>query len=671
MLLRMLPDTRSSARVAQRQCRRIALAALLLAGSAAAAGEAAAGGDDTRALDALLATEIEGASRHLERALDAPAHVTVFGAAEAAALGSVTVGDMLARLPGVLINSERGYGGFGLRGFSRSGDWGARLLMTIDGYRVNDGVYDQALPQHEFPIVADWVKRAELIYGPASSVYGSNALIGVANIVTLDGADAPGLRVRAAALPRGGTRLGASYGRRDGATDLFIGAARHLLPGETLTLPELAAPNLPDGRIAGLDGLAYSSLFAKLRHGPWRATFGLQSRDKSVATAAYGTAPGVPGTRYEDYYGWGELAYEGEWQGDWRTQARASLSAVGFEGRYRYAAPAGSGWLDNIDRASARWLSLDARAHWRGWLNHQWLFGAELRHLPKVAQSNFNVEPPVVNLDIAHASTQLGLYLQDHWRLDERTSLTLGLRADRARDFDVQWSPRLSFVHRPDADSALKLMIGRAFRVPNQYERFYGDDTLQLPRPQPRPEHIQTIELAWEQLLAPGLRASVAAYRNQFGSLIEERVTSGLLQLVNGPRAHITGVDFDIEQQLRSGWQWRTSVSLLDARGAGGRDRSVTRWLAKGHAFGPLAPQWSGGLQWQAAASRENTRGAVPSYLTLDLALHWKPLPQQQLSLLVANLFDRRSWDLASSEDVVSRVPRTRRTLALEWRGSF
>ena len=61
----------------------------------------------------------------------------------------------------------------------------------------------------------------------------------------------------------------------------------------------------------------------------------------------------------------------------------------------------------------------------------------------------------------------------------------------------------------------------------------------------------------------------------------------------------------------------------------------------------------------------------MPSYLTLDLALHWKPLPQQQLSLLVANLFDRRSWDLASSEDVVSRVPRTRRTLALEWRGSF
>ena len=56
--------------MAQRPCRRIALAALLLAASAAAAGEPAASSDDTRALDALLATEIEGASRHLERALD-------------------------------------------------------------------------------------------------------------------------------------------------------------------------------------------------------------------------------------------------------------------------------------------------------------------------------------------------------------------------------------------------------------------------------------------------------------------------------------------------------------------------------------------------------------------------------------------------------------------------
>src|SRR5687767_9327224 len=91
-------------------------------------------------LEALLGTEVEAVSRHAESLLDAPAAVSAIGRTEAAALGHVTVADMLGRLPGIYITSSRAYSSVGLRGFNRPGDYNARLLMSIDGYRVNDAI---------------------------------------------------------------------------------------------------------------------------------------------------------------------------------------------------------------------------------------------------------------------------------------------------------------------------------------------------------------------------------------------------------------------------------------------------------------------------------------------------------------------------------------------------
>ena len=65
--------------------------------------------------------------------------------------------------------------------------------MALDGQGLNDAIFDQGLPQLELPVLAEWVKRVELVWGPGPSVCGSNALLGVDNIVTPDGADAPGL----------------------------------------------------------------------------------------------------------------------------------------------------------------------------------------------------------------------------------------------------------------------------------------------------------------------------------------------------------------------------------------------------------------------------------------------------------------------------------------------
>lgn len=266
-----------------------------LALSPAAHAAPAPDASDDKALEALLNREVQGPSRYAQSLMDAPASVSVLERKESDALGHQTVGDQLARLPGVYLSNSRTYSAIGLRGFSRPGDYNSRVLMAVDGQRVNEAIFDQGLPQLEFPIVAEWVQRVELVRGPGSSVYGSNALLGVVNVVTLDGADAPGLTTQASAGQHGLRRVEMHYGAADGSgRDLFVGVNLLSTAGENLYLPELGTPG---GWVRGLDGEQQAALLVKYRDGPWRLSLNAVRRDKDAATAPYGTEPGVAGTR--------------------------------------------------------------------------------------------------------------------------------------------------------------------------------------------------------------------------------------------------------------------------------------------------------------------------------------------------------------------------------------
>ncbi|HEX5688303.1 MAG TPA: TonB-dependent receptor [Ideonella sp.] len=629
--------------------------------------------DPANELDALLNTQVEGASRYPESALDAPAVVSVISRDTSVGLGHVTLAEMLERLPGTYVTTSRTYSAVGLRGFNRPGDYNARILMTIDGYRVNDALYDQALPEFEFPIIADWVKRLELINGPASSVYGGNALLGVANVVTVDGADEPGFGLKAGLDDAGGTRLTGQYGWSQGDVDVFVGLTHHQVAGETLHLPELASDSVPGGVVSGLDGLQYTSLLAKARRGPWRGTFVVQARDKDVATAEYGTVPGAAGTHYLDRYAYGELAYDGPWQGDWRLKARASLSRMGFEGDYVMPAEDDGGDYLNRDVADSRWAGFDARAQWRGWINHSLSAGVELRRVFRGLQRNEDVEPAATYLDRDDQSTQWGLYAQDQFRFSERTSLTVGLRADKVDTFDVEVSPRLALVHRPGPFEAVKLMLGRAFRAPNLSERYYEDGGLtQVANPTLRPERISTVELAWERSIGEATRLSLGGYAYRMDDLIDfVALDDEVSHYENVSSALLRGVDLDVEHREPGGWQWRASVSLADMSSKRAAAFNSPRWLFKGHLLGPLDSHWSIGLQWLAMARRDGLRADVASFVTADALLRRVLTPGQSVALIVRNVADSKTHDPASSNNDLLRVPRPRRSLTLEWQARF
>ena len=74
---------------------------------------------------------------------EAPSAVSVVTAAEIRAHGYRTIADVLRSLPSFYVTEDRRYSYVGVRGFNRPGDYGARVLLLLDGLRTNDNLYDE------------------------------------------------------------------------------------------------------------------------------------------------------------------------------------------------------------------------------------------------------------------------------------------------------------------------------------------------------------------------------------------------------------------------------------------------------------------------------------------------------------------------------------------------
>ena len=146
---------------------------------------AAAVADITQmSLEQLLDITIIGASKYEQKQDEVAASVSVITRNEIKAFGWRTLDEALASLPGIHTTYDRQYTYLGTRGFGLPGDFNTRVLLTINGNRVNDAVYDQAFFGRAFPLDLDLIERIEFISGPGGAVYGQNALFGVVNVVT-------------------------------------------------------------------------------------------------------------------------------------------------------------------------------------------------------------------------------------------------------------------------------------------------------------------------------------------------------------------------------------------------------------------------------------------------------------------------------------------------------
>src|SRR5580692_6802382 len=119
-----------------------------------------------QSLTDLMNIKVYGAARYIQPASDAPVSVTVVTRDEIDKAGYRTLADILRSVRGFYISNDRLYSYVGVRGFSNPGDYNTRVLLMVDGHRLNDAIYEQAMVGTEFALDVDLIARVEIIRGP-------------------------------------------------------------------------------------------------------------------------------------------------------------------------------------------------------------------------------------------------------------------------------------------------------------------------------------------------------------------------------------------------------------------------------------------------------------------------------------------------------------------------
>ncbi len=614
----------------------------------------------------LLSVEVVSTASKFPQAIrEAPASITVVTAEEIRRFGYRTLGDALRSVRGFYTTYDRNYSYVGMRGFARPGDYNTRVLLLVDGHRLNDDIYDQAPIGTDFPIDLSLIERIEVIRGPASSLYGSNALFGVVNVVTKTGAARRGVRADAAAgsLATGGAA--ASYGRLFGdGRELLVAATTYRSAGQRqLHFPEYAAEGAADGMAVDLDQDEMSTAFGSLSMGRWSFRGSAVHRHKQVPTASFGSVFGDDREATDDDRAFLSGLYDGPLGQGWMGVARVAYNYYGYAGAYPYDYGE-AGIAVSQDEATSHALTGELTARRRLGRVHLVSIGTELRR--SLHNRQLLREPVGEGFDINRPGTTLGVYLQDEIRPASWLLLNAGIRLDRLSTYGTHFTPRVGVVLLPRPQTAIKVLHGRAFRAPNTYERFYYNLALGLDA-ELRPEQIKTSELVWEETLSKYIRTSVTGFVSNVDRLIEQRAVSDAslddLYFVNAGDARARGVEAEVELRLDNGIAGRISHAFADVRDQ--HDLPVSnspRHLSKLAVQIPL-PAVVVGLEGQYVGERLTLDGSrLAPFLLPNLTVSSRAEGRLTVSMSVYNVFNHTYADPGAEEHLQAAIRQDGRT---------
>ncbi len=136
--------------------------------------------------ETVKAKDVYVTSTRVEKELhDVPMSVTVMTEEDVRKSTAKTIGELLEDVPGVQIQND---GSQGLKRVSIRGEDAFRTLVLIDGQKISEHKSMSGVPMLIDP---SRIERVEVIKGPASVLYGSDAIGGVINIITKKGGDKP------------------------------------------------------------------------------------------------------------------------------------------------------------------------------------------------------------------------------------------------------------------------------------------------------------------------------------------------------------------------------------------------------------------------------------------------------------------------------------------------
>jgi outer membrane receptor protein involved in Fe transport len=522
--------------------------------------------------------EVAAASRSLESAEAAPASVSVISGAELRAMGYPTIAAAVRGVRGMFLSDDRTYEAIGVRGFSRPGDYGNRVLVTIDGQPTNDNYVGSSLVGFDGRVDLDDVERIEVVRGPGSVVYGTGAFFGVINLVTrgrqvrthaelAGGASLDGVgRARATGVVRLGEDAGAWTSvaiARSGGRDFYF---REYKNDPAAPEQELGADGLPsDGNVRDADGFSAGTVGGRVW---WRwltVQAFLAHRTKAIPTGAYESVLGDPRSKVRDTRAFVELRLEPKLGQRAESLTRVHANLYDFYGTYG-AEPRPS---VESEVFRGRWLGAEQRFVVRPTDALQLTVGAEL--IGHLQAKQLAADTTEVFTDRDDPYLNAAGYVVGEARPARAVKVSAGARVDYYSNvaFDPvgATNPRVALILDTWKGGKVKLLGGKAFRSPSVYELFSSGSDRSAPIGL-RPEQVVAGELEVSHRFNPTLVAILAGYTNYVTGLIELRdAGGGKLRYENSESpVVVAGGEAELRREWRQGFMASATVSAQRAR---------------------------------------------------------------------------------------------------------
>ncbi len=594
-------------------CRRhpLALAAMLLIAGASQAQTETVAQASARGLPAVTVTATM--TEHDVRT--APASVTVITAEDLAEKNAADLLDAVRGAPGITLQGRQvgGRKTLALRGLE-----GKHTLTLIDGRRISasDDVIGHSDYQYGWlPMSA--IERIEIIRGPMSALYGSEALGGVINIISKKPRDrwvgsvgvSGGTGVSSDAASQFGTSVFAAGPLGERARMSVNAEYAHSNPTADAADPRYSEIEGRRPRNLGVhaefDLTANQTLEAGISDGKERRLYD----DVSSAGRAYENRYDLD--RRQTHVGW-----TGKF-GDAKAQLRAYRSEMSVvNSRTNGVTPTRT--QEMTDDVVDGHVTLR-----RG--GHQIAFGGEWRKEDLV---NAGLTATGGRDDVTHKA----LFVQDEFALTSSLSATLGLRADHHGLFGSELSPRAYLVWEASPQLVVKGGYGHAFKAPTLKQispnyvgaegphSFLGNGNIQ-------PESSNSFEVGadWQASETLSLRATA------FHTEVKDLITYRLLQQI-GPRriyqydnvdsARIQGMEAGFTLALTKQLTWGTDATFLRTRdkatGKRLNDRPTTS-VASHLAWRQAG--WDARVGLQFTGSQESYGVDLPSYTLFDVSV--------------------------------------------------
>jgi outer membrane receptor for ferrienterochelin and colicins len=633
-------------------------------------------------LEELNKIEVYSASKFSQKASEAPASISIVTAADIQHYGYRTLGDILRNTTGFFVTYDRNYAYLGARGIGLTGDYNSRVLILIDGHRINDNVYGSSAIGTEFPLSLDLIDRIEIVRGPGSSLYGTNAFFAVINVITKPGRIFNGgylsLEAGSRQIYQGTVAFGQQYS--NGVELLVSGTYMDSKGYRQVYYPEFDNPENNNGIAEDADTDGSNSIFASVSYHGLSTQLVHRSREKRFPTAAFGTVFNDRRTITEDTWTYFDCKYQRTVRNQWDILARTFIDAYESDGSYVYDYSTESipSLVINKDLVYGKWWGGEAQLTRRFSDHHHITAGTEWRYSFQADQLNYDEEPYYQYLDSKLKTTDMAVYLQGESAVRENLLLSAGLRYDHYSTFGGTVNPRFALVYSPRKSTTAKVLYGHAFRAPNLFEMYYQDNISSKGNPDLNPENIKTLEFVLEQYIRRKFRISGSAYRYNIQNQITQQIDPAdeLIVFENFGTVHAQGVEIELEGKNIFGIDGRISYALQNAENHERLEplANSPRHIAQLNLFAPwLGARGGTGLEMRYMSSRKTLgNGSVGGFLIADLTVLYRTLlPNLELSAGIYNIFNRRFYDPGGAEHVQDALQQDSRSFRVRMGYAF